>query len=51
MNICIRRNDKALSLRVRWLEMCVGIYKNHSESVPELTGKLNNPNLEPLKTH
>lgn len=32
-----RRNDKALSLRVRWLEMCVGIYKNHSESVPELT--------------
>lgn len=31
--------------------MCVGIYKNHSESVPELIGKSNNPNLKLLKTH
>ncbi|EPB84270.1 hypothetical protein HMPREF1544_08990 [Mucor circinelloides 1006PhL] len=31
-----RRNDKAQSLRVKWLEACVDIYKHHPESVPEL---------------
>ncbi|KAI8646023.1 armadillo-type protein [Parasitella parasitica] len=31
-----RRNDKAQSLRVKWLYLCVDIYKNHPESVPEL---------------
>lgn len=38
---CSRRNDKAQSLRVKWLEACVDIYKHHPESVPELIG---NPN-------
>lgn len=36
-----RRDDKAVPVRVKWLEMCVDIYKNHHESVPELTGKQN----------
>ncbi|KAI8080901.1 armadillo-type protein [Thamnidium elegans] len=31
-----RRDDKAIAVRVKWLEMCVDIYKNHRESVPEL---------------
>lgn len=34
-----RRDDKAIAVRVKWLEMCVDIYKNHRESVPELIGK------------
>ncbi|KAI9485716.1 MAG: armadillo-type protein [Benjaminiella poitrasii] len=32
-----RRNDKSSALRVRWLEMCVDIYKTHPESIAELT--------------
>ncbi|KAI7902740.1 armadillo-type protein [Cokeromyces recurvatus] len=32
-----RRNDKSSALRIKWLEMCVNIYKNHPESIPELT--------------
>jgi sister-chromatid-cohesion protein PDS5 len=35
-----RRDDKAIILRIKWLEMCVDIYKNHRESVPELIGKV-----------
>lgn len=31
-----RRDDKAIQIRVKWLEMCVDIYKNHPTSVPEL---------------
>lgn len=36
-----RRDDKSISLRIKWLEMCVDIYKNHRESVPEFIGNYN----------
>lgn len=47
---CSRRNDKAQSLRVKWLEACVDIYKHHPESVPELIGK-SNDSLRDLLHH
>lgn len=36
-----RRDDKVLQLRIKWLEMCVDICKNHHERVPELIRKVN----------
>ncbi|KAI7872829.1 armadillo-type protein [Spinellus fusiger] len=42
-----RRNDKLVSMRMRWLEMCVPVFKNHVALVPELNGcfkaKLSDP--------
>ncbi|CEG69090.1 hypothetical protein RMATCC62417_05229 [Rhizopus microsporus] len=32
-----RKDDKLVQLRVKWLEMCVDIYKNHTESMSEIT--------------
>ncbi|KAI8988168.1 armadillo-type protein [Mycotypha africana] len=33
-----RRNDKDIKLRIRWLELCIDIYKNHPETILELNG-------------
>lgn len=34
-----RRNDRVTQLRAKWLEMSVGIYKNHPELANDLAGK------------
>ncbi|OAD78951.1 hypothetical protein PHYBLDRAFT_76970 [Phycomyces blakesleeanus NRRL 1555(-)] len=42
-----RRNDKVVQLRVRWVEMCGPILKNHKQLVPEINdcfkAKLSDP--------
>jgi sister-chromatid-cohesion protein PDS5 len=35
-----RRDDKLAQLRVKWLEMCVDVYKNHVDLATDIIGKL-----------